>query len=215
VLVSFAAHAGLPILAMALLGAWLSIVRRRSHEPIVWSTLFVAGTVCLFQLTSFSWNPRYFVFFLPPLWILAASAIEYVARRLGYGSVGAVWYTCVILLLLPNLLSHYRDGSRHDYRAAAAVLRQQEGDALPILSDDAETISFYLPATLRERLQVRTKVQNLPGSEFFLVTRANAWTPLPRIPKRRIHLLAEIYQRRYDQFSHVVRVYRIGVAGGT
>jgi hypothetical protein len=215
VLVSFVAHSGLPIVAMALLGAWLSIVWRRAQPPLVWSTLILIGTVCLFQLSTFSWNPRYFVFFLPPVWILAATAVEYVARRLGYGSVALVWYACVILLLLPNLISHYRDGSRHDYRAAAAVLREQQGDALPILSDDAETISFYLPASRGAHLLVRTKARELPRSEFFLVTRANAWTPLLRIPQRRIDLLAEISRRRYDQFSHVVRVYRIGVAGGT
>ena len=79
----------------------------------------------------------------------------------------------------------------------------------PILSDDAETISYYLPQDLRHNLFVRTKAQRLPSSEFFLVTRSNAWTPLPKTPARDMQLLAEIYHRRFDQFSHILRVYRV------
>ena len=84
--------------------------------------------------------------------------------------------------------------------------------ALPgqvILSDDAETISYYLPAGLRQRLDVRTRVRVPPESEFFLVTRSNAWMPLPRIPGRHLELLEEIYKRRFDEFSHILRVYRV------
>jgi predicted P-loop ATPase/GTPase len=111
---------------------------------------------------------------------------------------------------MPNLLSHYIDGSRHDYRAAAeAVVQNARGTEPVILSDDAETISYYLPEALRNNLFVRTKARRYPPSEFFLVTRANAWAPLPRIPQRQMELVAEIYRRRLDEFSHILRVYRI------
>jgi len=69
-----------------------------------------------------TWNPRYFLFLLPAVWVLAAHAMEVIARKLGSASVGAAWYACVALLLVPNLASHFQDGSRHDYREAAAVV---------------------------------------------------------------------------------------------
>ena len=79
----------------------------------------------------------------------------------------------------------------------------------PILSDDAETISYYLPDALRHNLFVRTKVTHFPESTFYLVARMNAWAPLPVIPGRQMELLGEIYHRRFDQFSHILRVYRV------
>ena len=109
---------------------------------------------------------------------------------------------------LRGMLLH-QDGSRHDYRAAAHVLMSNAHEGQIILSDDAETISYYLPAGLRQTLQVRTKVRELPASEFFLVARSNAWMPLPQFPHRQSELLAEIYRRRFDQFSHILRVYRV------
>jgi hypothetical protein len=212
VLVSFAAQVGIPVLALALFGCWLSLlslVRRDEDHTMAWWTLMFAGSLCLFLLTQMTWSPRYFLLFMPPLWVLAAHSMEFIARRVGYRSLGAAWYGCVILLLLPGLLSHYQDGSRHDYRQAAAVLIAYAQQEQPILSDDAETISYYLPVNLREHLEVRTKAKEFPRSEFFLVARSNAWTALPQIPDRRMDLLSEIYRRRFDQFSHILRVYRV------
>jgi hypothetical protein len=212
VLISFAAYAGVPMIALGLLGGWLSVTRRERGDPALWWVLVLAGSLCMFEVSTFSWNPRYFVFFLPALWMLAADAIHFVARKLNYGAIGAVWYASVVVLLLPNLLSHYQDGSRHDYRQAAAVVMAQPQTGQLILSDDAETIWYYLPAELRQRLIVRTKAKVLPASEFFLVARSNVWMPLPVIPLRRMDLLAEIVRRRYDSFSHIVRVYRVSAS---
>ncbi len=209
VLVSFAAYAEIPTLALGMLGGWLAVTHRDQGEPALWSALLLVGSLCMLEASTFSWNPRYFVFFLPALWMLAADGMHFVARRLSYGTVGAVWYACVAVLFLPNLLSHYQDGSRHDFRQAAAVPVTNDGDGEPILSDDAETISYYLPADLRRHLSVRTKAKVFPNSEFFLVCRSNAWSPLPHVPGRRMDLLAEIYRRRFDEFSHILRVYRV------
>jgi hypothetical protein len=211
-LVSFAAHAGMAVLALAVFGVWLSLVRRDQGESMLWWALLFAGSLCFFQVAPVSWNPRYFVFFMPAMWVLAAFSMEFVARSVGARSVGAAWYGCVAVLLLPNLLSHFQDGSRHDYRQAAAVLAAHAQQGQPILSDDAETISFYLPVSLRRTLSVRTKAREFPHSEFFLVTRSNAWTPLPQVPQRQSDLLAEIYRRRYDQFSHILRIYRVAAS---
>jgi len=213
VLVSFAAHAGVPAIALAVLGCWVTLVRPAAGRDTLWWTLMFVGGLCVMPLANMAWNPRYFLFFMPAMWLLGAHAMEFIARRLGYGSMGAAWYGAVALLLLPGLLSHYQDGSRHDYRAAASVLVANDRAESPVLSDDAETISYYLPANLRARLRVRTKVTEYPPSEFFLVCRANAWMPLCSIPGRRLDLLAEIYHRRFDQFSHFLWVYRVQPAG--
>jgi len=212
VLVSFAAHAGVPSLALAFLGVWMAISRRERGVSMAWWAAMLCGTLCFLQLTGMTWNPRYFLFFLPPLWILAAYAMERVACRLESTSMAAAWYCCVVVLLAPNLLSHYQDGSRHDYRRAAAVLKSSAQPGQPILSDDAETISYYLPKELQPNLFVRTKVTTLPAGEFFLVARSNAWTPLLQIPGRQLALMSELYARRFDQFSHILRVYRIAPA---
>ncbi len=208
VLVSFAAQLGIPILALALFGGWL-ILSRRDSAPVLWSLLIFAAGLCTLQLPTIQWNPRYFVFFLPAAWVLSAYAMEHVARRIGLSLSGAAWYGAVVLLLAPSMLSHYVDGTRHNYRQAAAILLEQDRSADPILSDDAETISYYLPDKLKHNLFVRTKATSFPASTFYLVARMNAWAPLPIIPGRQMELLGEIYHRRFDQFSHILRVYRV------
>ena len=214
VLVSFAAYAGVAVLALAFLGMWVSVTRHDEGPSMLWWAIMFAGTIAFLQVAPVSWNPRYFVFFMPAMWVLAAHAMALVARRIGHGWTGAAWYACVAVLLLPALLSHYQDGSRHNYRQAASVLVQHATPGQPILSDDAETISYYLPASLRQSLQVRTKVREVPSAEFFLVTRSNAWAALPRYPGRETSVVAEIYRRRFDQFSHILRVYRVAAAHG-
>ena len=209
VLVSFSAYLGIPTVALGCLGAWLIVSRRTRREQSLWWLLVASGTLCLFVVSTFSWNPRYFVFFLPAFWMLAAEAMAVVARRFDYGLTGAIWYGCIIVLLLPNLFSHFADGSRHDYRSAAAVVIQKAQPTEQVLSDDAETIAYYLPDEFRGRLLMRTKIREPPLEAFLLVARSNAWMQLPRYGNRRVEVLAEIFHRRVDQFSHVLRVYRV------
>lgn len=215
VLISFVAQVGIPTLALALLGLALCVVRRDTPAAVVWLALVFCGSLCVLQFTNMTWSPRYFLFFLPAAWVVGAHAAHEVARRMAHPLVGAAWYGCIALLLMPNLVSHYVDGSRHNYRAAADVVIRSNPQNETILSDDAETISYYLPENLRHNLFVRTKTRQYPASEFFLVTRSNAWTPLPKIKERQVELLAEIYKRRLDEFSHILRVYRIAPGPAT
>jgi len=208
VLVSFTAELGIPILALTILGAWLAISRWRVPQ-MVWCALVFAASIVVFQFTTISWNPRYFIFFFPAAWMLSAYAMEQIAKRLDSSLTGLVWYGCVAVLLGPSLLSHYVDGSRHNYRDAAGILIERDTAREPILSDDAETISYYLPDSLKHNLFVRTKVRVPPASGFFLVARMNAWAPLPTFPGRQMELLGEISRRRFDEFSHILRVYRV------
>ena len=85
----FRCGGGIPVLALALFGCWLGFVRHNREGVRLWWTLMFAGSLCCFQLAPISWNPRYFLFFLPPLWVLAAYSMEFVAQRVGYRTVGA------------------------------------------------------------------------------------------------------------------------------
>ncbi len=214
VLISFSAHAGPPALALALFGGWLALTRPDQGDSMLWWLLLFAGSLVFFLVAPVSWNPRYFIFYMAAMWVLGAHAMEFVARRVGFGAVGLAWYAAITISIAPFLLSHLQDGSRHDYRAAADVLKTYSQPGEPLLSDDAETISYYLTPELIANLQVRTRVRVYPTSEFLLVCRANAWAAQPRIPGRRVDLLAEFSKRRFDQFSHVLRVYRVAPAGG-
>jgi hypothetical protein len=208
-LVSYIAHSGVPIVALAAFAVGLQLVQKTRETVALYCSVLLVASLVFIQFAPVSWNPRYLVFFMPPLWILATIGVHAIADGLGRGRAGVCWYGCVVLLLLPNLLSHLQDGSRHDYRAAAAVVLRHSAADTPVLSDDAETISYYLPPEVQRRLLVRTKVRTPPASEFLLVTRANAWASPPQIPGRRVDLLTQIYRRRFDQFSHILRVYRV------
>jgi hypothetical protein len=213
VLVSFAAHATVPALALAMFGGWLALIRPDQGDSMLWWLLIFAGSFVCFQFAPVMWNPRYFVFYMAAMWVLGAHGMEFVARRIGFGTLGAVWYAAVVILMLPFLVSHFQDGSRHDYRAAAAILKTHAQPGELLLSDDAETISYYLPPEMIANLQVRTRVTVFPSAEFLVVYRGNAWAGVPQIPGRQMELLGELYKRRFDQFSHILRVYRVAPKG--
>jgi len=188
-------------------------VRPDQGDSMLWWLLIFAGSFLCFQFAPVTWNPRYFVFYMAAMWVLGAHGMEFVARRIGFGTLGATWYAAVVVLMVPFLASHYQDGSRHDYRTAAAILKEHAQPGEPLLSDDAETISYYLPPDMIEHLQVRTRVTVFPPTEFLVVYRGNAWAPVPQIQGREMQLLGEIYKRRFDQFSHILRVYRVAPKG--
>jgi hypothetical protein len=167
VLISFTAHLGLPTLALAFLALCLCIVRRETYPAVWWSGLILIAVCACFRSRISVGARAYFLFFMPAAWVLAAHAVDEVAGRLMARPAALAWYGFVGLLLMPHLLSHYVDGSRHDYRAAASVVMEHaHGNTPVILSDDAETISYYLPQDLRRHLVVRTKVTRYPSSEF-------------------------------------------------
>jgi hypothetical protein len=109
---------------------------------------------------------------------------------------------------LPNLLSHYQDGSRHDYSAAAEVPDgERRGHQQPILSDDAETISYYLPENLRRTLLVRTKVTTFRPANSSSSRGRTRGRRLPQIRGRHLELMSEIYKPPLRSvFSHPARV---------
>src|SRR5579884_1487510 len=108
-LVSFVAQAGIPLLALALLGAGLCWLRRDDRRTLGWWVGLAAGCLAFVVLAPHflsAWNARYAVIFLAPFWVLAAYGLEAVARQLASAPAGYLWYACVALLFLPKLASH-------------------------------------------------------------------------------------------------------------
>ncbi len=224
-LVSFVAHVGAPTLALALLGSALALLvpgQRRTMAAWAGMTVGVLAFVAVVPWIMPVWNARYALLFSLPLWVTGALAVELVARRLlgpaDSSPLAAVcWFGCVALLLAPKLASHFLDGTRHDYRQAAAVAAElaQGGkgepglSSVPILTNMELQTRCYLPERLRPVCRYWPPDGPLPPGEFIAVLGSNIWQTPPGFEGRRADLVAQIGRRRYDELSHVVRVYRV------
>ena len=182
VLVSFAAYAEIPTLALGMLGGWLAVTHRDQGEPARWSALLLVGSLCMLEASTFSW---YWSSSFSPAGSVDAGrrwdALRRQETELRHRRCGAVRMRRRPLPAqsaqpLPRRIAPRLSPGRG--RAA----HERPGLGEPILSDDAETISDHLPADLRRHLSVRTKAKVFPNSEFFLVCRSNAWSPLPHVP---------------------------------
>jgi hypothetical protein len=202
-------------LALALLGCAASLAVPAERQKMAWwagltigSLLFVLAAPWIMPI----WNARYAVLFALPLWMTGAAAVELIARRLGSARLAVFWYACVGLLLLPKLASYYLDGSRHDFRRAAAVAAAEVRPGEPILTNMELRVRYYLPSALRRRVRFWQPSGNLPSGECLIVYGSNIWDPVLHVPGRPAEVLAQIGRRRYDELSQVVRVYRVGPA---
>jgi hypothetical protein len=212
-LVSFAAQAGIPTLALAGFGSFTCLHSPEARRRWTWWVVFFGlglAFVGVSPVVLKAWNPRYAVLFMPPMWVLAAHGMVYIARCLSSRPLMICWYCCVALLLLPKLASHYQDGSRHDFRTAAEVLIRKSHSEQPLLCNYPETLFYYLPEQLRPGVRTWVKEDPIPPTECFIVHASTHWEPLLRYEGRPVELLEEITKRRFDEQSHVIRIYHVG-----
>ncbi|NQT36374.1 MAG: hypothetical protein HQ581_02730 [Planctomycetes bacterium] len=214
-LVSFVAHVGVPTLALSVFGSVLCLVVTKQRGPMCWWAGVAAGVVVFVAAVPLLmpvWNPRYGLLFALPLWMTAAYAMEQVAVRLGSRRLILTWYACVALLLAPKLASHFIDGSRHDYREAARVVSASAEPGESILANMELRTKYYLPESFRPAVRFWNETKTLPAEACWVVYGSNIWDPVLRFPGRPSELRAQIARRRFDEQSHVVRVYRVGPA---
>jgi hypothetical protein len=214
-LVSFVAQAGVPTLALALFGAVACLATPEERKSLGWWLGFAAAEMVFVLAAPWIvsvWSARYALLFMAPLWVLAAYGMQRVARALGSRSLAALWYVCVGLLLLPKLISHYQDGTRHDFRQAAELVKAHIGPEQEIYSMWAANLCWYLPEDLRPRVRGWDQDEPLPAAEGLLVYSSTVWQPLPQFPGRHVTVLGEIRRRRFDEQSHVLRVYHVSAA---
>jgi hypothetical protein len=210
-LVSMVAQVGIVPLALALFGSVVAVGQERRWTAAAWWTvLFVFA--CAFVAASpwivGNWNPRYAVFFMIPVWVMAAFGSATVAERLASGPARMAWLLVVALMLAPKLASHFVDGSRHDLRAAAALVAAEAPHAT-VLSNWPAELQYYLQPLSGQRAAFWYPGERLPDGDAVLVVASNAWEPVVSSPTRSMRVLAEIRRRRFDEQSHVVRVYRL------
>jgi hypothetical protein len=162
------------------------------------------------------WHPPYHLLFMLPFWITGAFAVDLVARRLAAPRLSAAWYGCVIVLLLPGVVSHYRDGSRADYRAAAQVVASVADPEAPIYASDVLRCKYYLPPELRDNVRafrIWEGERQFGGEACILVYESSAFAPVPQLPRYSMELLALIGNRRFDERSVMIRVFRLRRSG--
>jgi hypothetical protein len=216
-LVSFAAQAGIPTLALAIFGSYACLTSAEDRLAWTWWVLLLGFGLAFMAVSPLllkAWNPRYGVLFMPPMWVLAAYGMEYIARSLRSKPLMVCWYSCVALLLLPKLASHYQDGSRHDFRTAAQIIMNQSQAEQPLLCNWPETLSYYLPEHLRPYVHDWWSNSQLPATECFIVYASNSSEPILMFKDRSIEIRGEISKRRFDEQSHVIRIYHVGVQRG-
>lgn len=211
-LVSFAAQLGIPTIALAAAGIAWSLRTLPKPDGLAWWFLVLLGGMAFVGLSPVlmgNWNARYALLFMFPFWVFAAYAVEQVAMRLEGSWHRIAWYACIVILLMPKLMSHFRDGERHDFRAAASsVAALMEGNET-VYSNHPFTLEYYLRQyhSLKVERWNRATMGKRPSG--FVVQATNAFTPLLRVPQCDSDLVAEIVTRRFDEQTHVIQIYRV------
>jgi hypothetical protein len=213
VVVSFVAQVGVPILGLAAFGAAAALVTPEARKALGWWVLLLGGCLLFIACSPLylpNWNPRYGFLFMAPIWVLGAYAVEFVSSRMPSRMLAVAVYGLAALLLLPKLASHYQDGSRHDFRQAAEIVKKSAGGEQTAFCNWPETLEYYLPASTGLTVRNWDHSTPMPADACFIVYSSNAWEPPIRLPGRCVELLAQVHKRRFDEQSHFVSVYRVG-----
>jgi hypothetical protein len=215
VLVSFVAQVGIPTLALAGFGTAAALASSEGRQALGWWVLLLAGSLLFIACSPLylpSWNPRYGILFMAPVWVLAAYAVEFIGRRMPSRALTVAVYGLVALLLLPKLASHYQDGSRHDFRQAAGIVKASARGENTVLCNWPETLEYYLPGSTGLTVHNWEIGRPVPPETCLIVESSNAWLPPVRLSGRSVELLAQVSKRRFDEQSHVISIYRVGPA---
>lgn len=206
-IISFVAQTGIVPVALAAFGCWYAITTPREGWLRWWGLVLVLDVlfVTTAPWTLKNWNPRYALFFMPPVWVLGAAGVEVVAESLR-PQLRPLWILAVFGLLLPKLGSHFIDGSRHDFRSAAQIIARDAPD-VEVMSDWPGELQYYLQPLTGQK--ARYFEQRVPDSPVVVALGTNAWEPPLTIPGRTVRLLGQVARRRFDEQSHVVRVYLV------
>jgi hypothetical protein len=202
------AQVGIVPIALAAYGALVSIreaVMRWWTAVLVLSLAFVAASPWILG----SWNPRYGLFFMLPVWVLAAAGTAAIAEALRSWHHGVAWLGVVAILSAPKFASHFVDGSRHDFRTAADVVLSRAPNA-QVVSNWPATLQYYLEPQTGQRPTYWSPGDPLPREESLIVLASNTWEPVLRVQNRTVRVIGEVGRRRFDEQSHLIRIYVVG-----
>jgi Dolichyl-phosphate-mannose-protein mannosyltransferase len=212
------AQVGIPTLLLACLGT-IFVTRERCAQGFYWLTwvgLWVA--VSLFLPLVMVYQPSYAFAFATPVLVLAGLGAARVYERLQPAAPAAAlgWIVLVFLLNTTSVLSHYADGSRHDFRSAAWYLADhfRPGDRVAAMSP--AVLSYYTPVC-REAMPVAgwnplpdVEAQAAkPGRLWIVISsgRSGKPEPLAQWLAQHAQLQKQFRKKRLDYYDYVVEVY--------
>jgi hypothetical protein len=116
---------GWPIALLAMLGG-LMMLRERNPQNWYWLACAAGwGSACVLFPRIVAYHPSYVFPLAIGMFVPAGFAVGtvYECLRTKGAFLGAAWMGLACLLTLPNLASHYVDGSREDIRTAAQYVK--------------------------------------------------------------------------------------------
>jgi hypothetical protein len=169
---------GWPIFLLSLLGAGLAL-RGRLPQSGYWLACGAMwlGAGLLLPL-AVTYHPSYVFALNLGVLVLAGCAVSTVGellRPLGPG-LAWCWVGLAALLPLPSLVSHYRDGSRFDYRTAAGYIAKhwRPGDRVAAVSPGF--ISYYAG---RDGLTLTVEGNPADSLSRAIEARSRLWVVIP------------------------------------
>jgi hypothetical protein len=209
-LVSFVAQLGIPTLSLSLVGIGFFLGAKFRPSEMLWWIVALVGGLLFAGLSPWllgRWNPRYAILFMIPFWAVAAFGVEQIAHVLPNRWARCGWYASIVLLMTPKLASHYRDGSRHDFRTASSVVARLRSGDEAVYCNWPITLRYYLDDAIE--VYDWSKTRSLPDESCIMVFASNAYEPALRLSDRRCYAVADIATRRFDEQSHVIRIYQV------
>jgi hypothetical protein len=217
---------GWPVVLLAGLGA-VSIAKQRDTQGwywLTWAAVWALASVVLPRIVVY--HSAYVFPLTLGVLVLAGYAsgqiFTYLRRQNALSAFA--WLAVVGALNLPSLVSHYSDGSRHDYRTAAHYIAHQwqPGDTVAAV---APGVLRRYESVCREAISLRTwdplpELERLSGTAT-----GRLWIVLPSYrpgkPETLRRWLAthctqelEIKPLRYDYREHIVEVFLFTPPGG-
>ena len=217
---------GLPVTILAMLGGLFAVGERSAQGFywVVWAGLWF--TVCLFLPGVMIYQPSYAFAFAPPLCVLAGLAVARIYELLKpVTPVAAAGWICLVFLLnAPSVVSHFIDGSRHDFRSAAFCIADhfQAGDRVAATSP--ALLSYYtpvcrgaMPLTSWHPLPDLEVAAAKPGRLWIVLgsARSGKGDELTQWLAKHAQLQAQFRKTRLDYYDYEVEVYLRPASGGS
>jgi hypothetical protein len=209
---------GWPTVILAALGA-LTVVKERTAQGWYWLTAAATWFAAGFVLPPFvRYHPSYVFPMALGVFVLAGSAVgsiyECLQRR---GQVIAcAWMFAACALNLPGLVSHFRDGSRYDYRTAARYVAEHWRPGDRIAATSPGLLAYYAPVCDQavgisswDPLPGVRELSDAPGRLWIVLRVGRGGHPEPVRKWLRTHCRQELEVRkpRFDYYDYIVEVY--------
>jgi hypothetical protein len=215
-IVSFVAQVGTVPLALSVVGCFTLFSKTKRQFLPWWGALFVSSlaflTIVPWMLDA--WNPRYALLFMPPAWVLGSAGAALIAEEFSTRRLAPVWIFTVLLLVLPKIASHYMDGSRHDFRTAATIVAGRPLTAT-VLSNWPAELQYYLQPVNGQAVRYWEPGLLVPEGETVIVLATNAWERVVHLAERRVEVIGQVGRRRFDEQSHLIRIYVVSAVHGS